>query len=104
VKIADIKTPARLYAVTETETAYGGRTFELEAGAVVWGDFRPDVPVVESGEGDVGVVQEADFLCRSAAGLARGGRLSLKGFDWTIVSVDEDAEGVVRVRIGRVHP
>jgi hypothetical protein len=35
--------------------------------------------------------------------MARGGRLSLKGFDWTIVSLDEGADGAVRVRLERIH-
>ena len=105
MRIMTLQTPARLYAVTGTESVYGGRSFSLTPGATVWGDFRPDTPAVEStAEGDACVVQGADFLCRSAAGLARGGRLNLKGFDWRIVSFDEGADGAVRVRLERIHP
>jgi hypothetical protein len=104
VKIADLQTPARLYAVSEAESTYGGRSFSLMPDATIWGDFRPDTPAVEStAEGDASVVQGADFFCRSMAGLARGGRLSLKGSDWRIVSFDEGADGSVRVRLERVH-
>jgi hypothetical protein len=104
MKITDLQTPARLYAVTETESVYGGRSFSLAPAATIWGDFRPDTPSVEStSEGDAFVVQGADFLCRSQAGMARGGRLNLKGFDWRIVSLDESAEGHVRVRLERIH-
>ena len=100
----DLQTPARLYAVTETESAYGGRSLSLMPRATVWGDFRPDAPMAETtAEGDAFVVQAADFICRSAAGIARGGRLNLKGFDWKIVSFDEGAYGAVRVRLERVH-
>lgn len=99
-----LQTPARLYAVSETESVYGGRSFSLMPGVTVWGDFRPDAPAVESAaEGDASVVQGADFICRSAAGMARGGRLNLKGFDWTIISFDEGADGAVRVRLERIH-
>lgn len=104
MKIADLQTPARFYAVTEVESAYGGRSFSLAPGATIWGDFRPDTPAAEStAEGDASVVQGADFICRSVAGMARGGRLSLKGFDWRIVSFDEGTDGSVRVRLERVH-
>ena len=54
-------------------------------------------------EGDGFVFLGSDFLCRSSAGVARGGQLSLKGFDWRIVSLDESADGSVRVRLERVH-
>lgn len=101
--IGDLQTPARIYAVTGTESVYGGRSFSLTPGATVWGDFRPDAPTVESTADDASVVQAADFICRSAAGMTRGGRLNLKGFDWTIVSLDEGADGDVRVRLERVH-
>lgn len=105
MKITDLQTSARLYAVTESESVYGGRSFSLTPGVTVWGDFQPDDPEVEStAEGDAFVVQGADFFCRSAAGLARGGRLILKGFDWRIVSFDEGADGSVRVRLERIHP
>ncbi|MGN6208637.1 hypothetical protein [Asticcacaulis sp.] len=104
MRVMSLQTPARLYAVTETESAYGGRSFSLVPDATIWGDFRPDTPALEStAEGDASVVQGADFLCRSAVGMARGGRLSLKGFDWRIVSLDEGADGSVRVRLERVH-
>ncbi|MFT4074261.1 MAG: hypothetical protein QM647_01935 [Asticcacaulis sp.] len=104
MRISDLQTPARLYAVTESESLYGGRSFSLAPGMTVWGDFQPDTPEVESmAEGDAFVVQGADFICRSAAGLARGGRLSLKGFDWTIISLDEGADGYVRARLERIH-
>ncbi|MCR6658570.1 MAG: hypothetical protein NVV72_04210 [Asticcacaulis sp.] len=100
----DLQTPARLYAVTETESAYGGRSFSLAPDAMIWGDFRPDTPAVQSmAEGDAFVVQGADFICRSATGMARGGRLNLRGFDWRIVSLDEGTDGSVRLRLERVH-
>lgn len=103
MRIMTLQTPARLYAVTGTESVYGGRSFSLAPGATVWGDFRPDPPNVESTADEASVVQSAYFICRSAAGMARGGRLSLKGFDWRIVSFDEGADGGVRVRLERSH-
>ena len=104
MRIMDLQTPARLYAVTETESVYGGRNFSFAGTGITWGDFKPDAPAAETtAEGDAFVVQAADFMCRSAAGMARGGRLNLKGFDWTIVSLDERADGAVRVRLERIH-
>lgn len=104
MRIADLQTPAQAYAVSESESDYGGRTFTAVLAGTVWGDFRPDVPAVTAtSEGDSYVVQEADFLCRSAEGVERGGLLRLKGFDWRVVSVDEQADGTVRLRIERVH-
>ncbi|MGZ3306249.1 MAG: hypothetical protein ACXU8U_10360 [Asticcacaulis sp.] len=100
-----LQTPAGLYGVSETETAYGGRTQSFSLIATVWGDFRPDAPhVAATSEGDAYTVQQADFLCRSAAGMAPGGRLSLKGFDWTILSIDEAPDSHFRLRIERVQP
>ena len=102
--IGDLQTPARLYAATETESIYGGRSFSFADTGITWGDFQPDAPVTETtAEGDAFVVQTADFICRSAAGMTRGGRLNLKGFNWTIVSLDEGADGMVRVRLERIH-
>ena len=104
MKIMTLQTPARLYAVSETESVYGGHTYEFAGTDITWGDFKPDAPVAETtAEGDAFVVQAADFICRSSAGMARGGRLNLKGFDWTIVSFDEGADGAVRVRLERIH-
>ena len=96
--------PASLYAVTESESAYGGRTQTLSLAGTIWGDFRPDAPATEATpDGDAYVVQEADFICRSADGVARGGVLNLKGFDWRILSLDEAQDGAVRLRLERVH-
>jgi len=103
VRIMTLQTPARLYAVTEVESPYGGRSYSLTPGVTVWGDFRPDAPNVENTAEETSVVQAADFICRSAEGMTRGGRLGLKGFDWRIVSLDEGAEGYVRVRLERSH-
>ncbi len=104
MRIMDLQTPARLYAVTETESAYGGRTFSTVPGATVWGDFRPGVPGMKTtSEGDSYVVQAAELLCRSADGVAAGGLLNLKGYDWRIVSIDALADGTVRLSIERVH-
>jgi hypothetical protein len=75
----------------------------LAPGVTVWGDFRPDAPSVESTAEEASVVQAADFICRSSVGMTRGGRLNLKGFDWMIVSLDEGADGYVRVRLERSH-
>lgn len=100
-----LQTPAGLYGLTESETAYGGRTSNLSLIATVWGDFRPETPHLQTtSEGDSYTVQAAEFLCRSMDSMAPGGRLNLKGFDWTIVSVDEAPDGHFRVRIERVHP
>ncbi|MGA9658241.1 MAG: hypothetical protein WBQ60_03980 [Asticcacaulis sp.] len=105
MKIMNLQTPARLYEVTESESVYGGRSFSLSAGAVVWGDFKPAAPSLQTAtEGDAYVVQAADFICRSGVGMTRGGRLSLKGFDWKILSLDEQADGFVRVRMERIAP
>ncbi len=104
VRILELQTPAEIYAVTEDESEYGGRAFTTSLSGTVWGDFRPDAPgVTATSEGDSYVVQEADFLCRPAAGAERGGLLRLKGFDWRIVSLDEGNDGTVRLRIERVH-
>ncbi len=102
--ILSLQTPASLYAVSDSESVYGGRTPSRTLLAVIWGDFRPELPVVTAmAPGDAYVVQEADFLCRAGLGAARGGILALKGFDWRIVSLDETAGGMVRLRIERVH-
>ncbi len=104
MRIMELQTPARLYAVGETESSYGGRTFTTTLSGTLWGDFRPDLPGVKANaEGDSYVVQEAEFLCRSAEAAAPGGLLNLKGYDWRIVSLDEGADGTVRLRIERVH-
>lgn len=103
MRVMNLQTSARLYVVTEVESLYGGRSFSLVPGATVWGDFRPDAPAVESTADEASVVQAADFICRSAEGMTRGGRLGLKGFDWRIVSLDEGADDYVRVRLERVH-
>ena len=105
LRIMNLQTPARLYAVTEAESAYGGRTFTAHLAGTIWGDFKPDAPALQStSEGDAYLLQEADFICRSSQGIARGGRLQIKGFDWKIVSLAEDADGAVRLRLERVHP
>ncbi len=99
-----MQTPARLYAVSESEDDWGGRSFTTALVGTVWGDFRPDAPAAEiTADGDAYVVQEAEFLCRSAEGATRGGLIHLKGFDWRIVSLDEAADGMWRLRLERVH-
>ncbi len=104
VRILDLQTLARLYTISEAEDVYGGRTYQTVLAGPVWGDFRPDAPEVEAtADGDSYVVQTADFLCRSAVGAARGGVVQLKGFDWMIVSLDEGADGTMRLRLERVH-
>ena len=111
--IDTLMTPATLYAVTQTGTAYGGWTQTLSTTGTIWGDFHPDAPVMRTatGEGadgaagqDAYIVQTAVFICRSADGIVRGATLNLKGFDWTILSLDEAADGSVRLRLERVHP
>ncbi len=98
MKTRDLLTPAVPYTVTETETALGGRVPVFTAGATVWGDFQPDRPALD---GDSVMVEEADFVCRSATGLMRGGKLTIKGADWRIVSVSEATDRVT-IRIERV--
>lgn len=103
--IQQVQTPAALYGVIETETAYGGRTKTLSLVKTVWGDFRPHAPAREAtSDGDSYQVQEAEFLTRSDEELAHGAILRIQGADWTILSGDGDAEGTVRLRIERVLP
>ena len=99
-----LQTPASLYAVSESESPYGGRTFVSAPMGTIWGDFKLDVPSTEStAEGDSYVRQQAVFICRSSEGIARGAVLAINGFDWTILSLDEDAAGTVRLRLERIH-
>ncbi len=99
-----LQTPAGLYALTESESPYGGRSFVSAPLGTLWGDFKPEAPATEStAEGDSYVRQQAVFICRSAAGIARGALLAIGGFDWTILSLDEDAAGTVRLRLERIH-
>ncbi|MDI7775384.1 hypothetical protein [Asticcacaulis sp. EMRT-3] len=104
LQISAVSTPAGVYALSETETAFGGRTRSLSLVATVWGDFQPDKPALQApGDGDPYVAQTADFLCRSVEGLSLGGWLSVRGADWQITSLDEDATGTVRLRLERLH-
>jgi hypothetical protein len=101
--IHQVQTPAALYGVTETETVYGGRTKTLNLVKTVWGDFRPKPPAREAtSDGDSYQLQEAEFLTRSDEDLVCGGVLRIHDADWTILSIDTDAEGTVRLRIERV--
>lgn len=100
----DLQTPARILTVSEDETAYGGRVKSFVVAGTVWGDFRPSAPVMNTAGDDAYVVQGAEFIVRTAIGIAVGGRLRLKGLDWTVISIDEATDGDVRVRIERVHP
>lgn len=101
--IRQMQTPASLYGVTETETAYGGRTKSLSLVKTVWGDFRPEPPSRRAtSDGDSYQLQAGEFLTRSDADLVHGAVLRIDGSDWTIVSVDTDADGTVRLRIERV--
>lgn len=101
--ISQVQTPAALYGVTEAETAYGGRTKTLGLVKTVWGDFRPKPPARQAtSDGDSYQLQEAEFLTRSDEDLVRGGVLRIHESDWTILSVDTDGDGTVRLRIERV--
>ncbi len=101
--IHQLQTPAALYGVTESETAYGGRTKTLSLVKTVWGDFRPKPPAREAtSDGDSYQQQQAEFLTRSDEDLIHGAVLRIQGSDWTILSVDTDADGTVRLRIERV--
>jgi len=98
----DVKTPAGVYGRVDSETAFGGRVRDMTITATVWGDFRPGAPGLETpSEGQPFVAQTADFFCRSAEGLSVGGWLSVRGQDWRILSLDEIADGQVRLRLER---
>lgn len=100
--VRDVTTPAGVYGLDETETAFGGRVRDMTISATVWGDFRPDAPSVQTpSDGQPFVSQTADFLCRSAEGVSVGGWLSVRGHDWRILSLDEIADGQVRLRLER---
>lgn len=104
VETRRLKTPARVCAAVETGTDYGGQVVNLVPGVTIWGEFRPDVPVVETpSDEEAFVVQAAVFLCRWADGVVRGTVLRIGGFDWTVTSVSEDADGIVLLQVERVH-
>jgi hypothetical protein len=102
LSINRLQTPARHYTLVESETAFGGRTHDFSLTGVIWGDFRPGVPAqITPSDTGAYLVQDADFICRSGVGVTRGDRLNLKNFDWQIVSLDEDADGHIRLHLER---
>ncbi|ESQ79545.1 hypothetical protein [Asticcacaulis sp. YBE204] len=104
LKAADLKTPAKIYRLIRTETVYGGSNQAPQYEGTIWGDFQTDVPQEsQEFEGETLIRQYAEFTCRSASGIERGGYLKIRGQDWTVLSIDEDQNGTVRVRLGRVH-
>lgn len=102
--IHQLQTPAGLYGLTQSETPYGGQIGSLAFITTVWGDFQPRPPATQStSDGDAYVLQQAEFLCRSAQDMRPGSVLRIGAFDWTVLSLDEAADGHVRLRIERAH-
>ncbi|WP_298326840.1 hypothetical protein [Asticcacaulis sp.] len=99
---AQLKTPARVFTLVRSETAFGGATETRQFEGITWGDFTPRPPSeAPAGEGVLRLRQYAEFTCRSAAKAVRGSVLSIRGEDWTVLSVSSDADGQTLITLER---
>lgn len=98
-------TPARQVILTETVTAYGGRTPSFSLGATIWGQFSPHEPTsVQSSEGEFYTHQTADFVCDVAGSLTPSDRLRIRGEDYLITSLTQTQTGAQLIKMERIFP
>lgn len=99
---AQLKTPARVFTLLRNETPFGGVTETRRFEGVTWGDFAPRPPTeAPAGEGVLRLRQYAEFTCRSAAPAVRGSVLTIRGEDWTVLSVSSDADDQILITLER---
>lgn len=102
LRTTQLKTPARVFTIVRTETPFGGVTETRQFESVVWGDFAPRTPSDGvSGAAPSRLRQYAEFTCRSAASAVRGSVLTMRGEDWTVLSVSADADAQILITVER---
>lgn len=102
LRTTQLKTPARVFTLVRTETPFGGVTETRQFEGVTWGDFTPRAPSdSSSGDAPSQLRQYAEFTCRSAASAVRGSVLTIRGEDWTVLSVSADADAQILMTLER---